>query len=66
MSIHLEPFPQISCYVHSISYTDVPSQKNRVVVTEQWTVPIPLVSLTLVHSLMKSVAENKRRKARDK
>ena len=58
-------FPVSFC-VHSVSYTDVSSEKNRVVETEEWTVPKPLVSLTLVHSLMKSVAGNKRGKARDK
>jgi len=43
---------------------DVIFLKYRVVATKQWTVPKPLESLALVHSPVKPVAENKKRKAR--
>jgi len=43
---------------------DVFFLKYRVVPTKQWTVPKPLESVALVHSPVKPVAENKKRKAR--
>ena len=46
-------------FVYSVSDTDVSCQKNRVVVPKQRTASIPLVLLTLVHSLIKPIAENK-------
>ena len=45
--------------VHSVSNTDVSCQKNRVVVPKQRTASIPLVLLTLIHSLIETIAGNK-------
>ena len=47
---------ELSFCVHSVSNTDVSCQKNRVVVPKQRTASIPLVTLTLIHSLIQSVA----------
>ena len=45
--------------VHSVSNTDVSCQKNRVVIPKQRTASIPLVLLTLIHSLIEPIAGNK-------